>query len=93
MKYMVEITPKADKELKKIPNPSFRLIVDKIDGLEENPRPNGYIELKGFKGVYRVRAGDYRIIYTIMDAIVTVKVVKIAHRKKYTKIYNLIARL
>ncbi|MDR2690734.1 MAG: type II toxin-antitoxin system RelE/ParE family toxin [Dysgonamonadaceae bacterium] len=52
--------------------------------LANNPRPEGYKKLIGSQNTYRIRAGIYRIIYTIEDKILTVKVVKIDHRKTVT---------
>ncbi len=50
-----------------------------IHSLAENPRPNGYIKLKG-KDAYRIRVGDYRIIYEIIDKILLVDVIDVGHR-------------
>ncbi|MDR1381529.1 MAG: type II toxin-antitoxin system RelE/ParE family toxin [Tannerella sp.] len=48
---------------------------------QKKTRPYGYIKLTGFRNTYRIRTGIYRIIYTIEDKILTVKVVKIDHRR------------
>lgn len=63
-------------------------LFEKIEGLADEPKPHGHKKLKNFAiagsgqdDYYRIRVGDYRIIYTIEDELVTVFVMKIAHRK------------
>ena len=55
-------------------------ILAAIAALAHNPRPNGYIKLKGRNG-YRIRVGDYRVIYEIFDAVLLVDVVEVGDRK------------
>lgn len=81
MAYTVIISGNARKQLKEIPSAYARKIRDHIDGLAQNPRPYGYTKLKGYEDEYRIRVGVYRILYTINDAVVTVEVVAIGHRK------------
>jgi mRNA interferase RelE/StbE len=52
----------------------------KVDALAENPRPAGAKKLKGSSELWRVRAGDYRVIYSIHDDVLLILVVKIGHR-------------
>lgn len=52
-----------------------------MSGLCDNPRPHGYIKMAG-EDSYRVRVGDYRVVYKIHDRTITVIVVKIAHRRE-----------
>ncbi len=62
--------------------PDVRKIEKLIDGLAENPRPPGVKKLKGLdEDVYRVRTGDYRVIYVIEDKVRIVEVRKVGHRK------------
>jgi mRNA interferase RelE/StbE len=79
--YSVEIAPAVRKQLKHIPTAQKRKIIDKIESLETNPRPQGYKDLVGYKGYYRVRVGDYRIIYQIFDNILVVSVIEVANRR------------
>ena len=60
-------------------------IITKLRELEINPRPHGYKQLKGKHELYRVRTGDYRIIYTIKDNQLFVLVVQIGNRRD---VYN-----
>ncbi|MFC0776288.1 type II toxin-antitoxin system RelE family toxin [Terrimonas alba] len=60
--------------------PDYSTIKAAIYSLADNPRPHGYKKLKG-RDAYRIRSGDYRIIYSIFDKILTVEVIAIGHRK------------
>jgi mRNA interferase RelE/StbE len=78
--YQLIIDQYAQKQLGKIPPPHFNRIVKAIQGLSKNPRPVGYKKLTGRQG-YRIRIGNYRVIYNIEDKILTVFVIDIGHRK------------
>lgn len=78
--YQIVIDRKAQKQLGKIPPPHFNRIIKAIYELAHNPRPIGYIKLTGRPG-YRIRIGDYRVIYKIEDKILSVFVVDIGDRK------------
>ena len=60
----------------------LRRIVQAIDSLEDDPRPAGAVALHGGDGVLRIRVGDYRILYTVDDKVLTVLVVTIGHRRE-----------
>jgi len=85
MTYRIEVKPQAEKALAKIPNPYRRRIANAIDGLASSPRPSGCVKLVGAQGAYRIRIGDYRIVYEIVDKVLIVYIVRIAHRKD---VYN-----
>ena len=81
MTYDIQFTNAANKQFKKLSKVVQRQIKPVIDTLANNPRPHGYIELHGkLKGLYRVRSGDYRIIYTVSDQTLLVLVLKIGDR-------------
>lgn len=80
MIYKVTIKQKAVKALEKIHDLDYSNIKGAIYNLSINPRPNGYKKLKGRDG-YRIRVGNYRIIYNIFDKILVVEVVHLGHRK------------
>jgi mRNA interferase RelE/StbE len=80
MPYQLTIKPKAVKALEKINDPDYSSIKAAIYSLSKNPRPHGCKKLKGRDG-YRIRAGDYRILYNIFDKILTVDIVTLGHRK------------
>ena len=82
MSYSIVISEAALKQLIKIPTSFGNKIEKKINSLAENPRPVGTKKLKGKdEDLYRIRVGDYRIIYTIDDIVKIVDVRKIGHRK------------
>jgi len=79
-KYSVEIISKAEKEFMKLPELTRIKIGKQILSLEDNPRPFGHKKLKETE-YYRIRSGDYRVLYSINDKLKIVKVLSIAHRK------------
>ncbi|MEM9886509.1 MAG: type II toxin-antitoxin system RelE/ParE family toxin [Bacteroidota bacterium] len=81
MTYEVIIKKKALKEIERLPKVYVSKVRDSIDQLEENPYPSGCRKLVGSENSYRIRVGDYRIIYDVFDAELVVKVVRVRHRK------------
>ena len=79
--YRITFRRSAQKELAEITKPYNQNIVTAIDKLAENPRPDGVKKLKGEDNAYRIRVGDYRVIYTIEDVIKIVEIQRIRHRK------------
>ncbi|OAV72846.1 Toxin RelG [Bacteroidales bacterium Barb6] len=84
--YNVIFSKKAEKMLNKLPNDYYRLIKRHISSLEQNPRPFGYCKLVGSDDKYRIRTGDYRVVYSIKDDVLTVKVIKIDHRSEVYRV-------
>jgi len=82
MAYTVEVAPAAERQLKALPKPIQTQIGRRIDKLVENPRPHGVEKITGGNDLYRVRSGDYRILYTINDQKLLVLVIKIGDRKE-----------
>ncbi len=82
MPYAVEITDAAARVLGSIGKKQQRQVAARIDGLAENPRPRGCQKLQGADDLYRVRSGDYRIIYQIADERLRVLVIRIGHRRE-----------
>ena len=80
MPYQVNLKPKVLKILATINEPYYSGIKRAIYNLGNNPRPFGHIKLKGING-YRIRVGNYRIIYEIIDAKVVINIINIGHRK------------
>jgi len=78
--YRIEIKRSATKELKRIAAKDQRRIIDRIRSLSADPRPAGTKKLSG-EEKYRIRQGDYRILYQINDETITVVVVRIGHRR------------
>ena len=82
--YKIFFKPSAAKELEKIPSKVLRKVVEKIKGLTLDPRPPGCEKLSG-EEKFRIRQGNYRIVYTIEDKKLIVIVVKIGHRRDVYK--------
>ncbi|MBI2731009.1 MAG: type II toxin-antitoxin system RelE/ParE family toxin [Sphingobacteriales bacterium] len=80
-RYQLKIKRSAEKELASLPAKEIIAIREQILKLTSNPFPPGYKKLKGFKNLYRIRSGDYRIIYTIYHNILTIEILKIGNRK------------
>lgn len=79
--YQVVIEKQAQKQLAKISPPDYTKIVAALKELAANPRPYSYKKLKGRPG-YRIRVGDYRIIYQVKDNVLTVFILIIGHRRE-----------
>jgi mRNA interferase RelE/StbE len=80
--YRVQILPGAQRVLLKLDKPVRRRIQAAIDGLSRDPRPHGASALKGQGGTYRLRVGDYRVLYDIHDGELIVLVVDPGHRRE-----------
>lgn len=80
MSYAVFILRRAQKELAKLPEEAYERTKEAIRSLEEEPRPAGCQKLTGREG-WRIRAGDYRVIYEIDDAQRIVTVLHVGHRR------------
>lgn len=79
--YSIELTRSAAKELERVPLKDRRRIVDRITALADDPRPAGAERLSG-DDKYRIRQGDYRILYEIIDHELIVTVVRVGHRRE-----------
>ena len=78
--YKVYFKESVEKDFTAIPKKDLVKILRRIRALSENPRPSGCEKLTGHER-YRVRQGRYRIVYSIEDAVLTVWIVKVGHRK------------
>jgi len=79
--YQVEIAGRAAKALARMPRKEQQRVRLAIDLLAETPRPPGCVALAGEARAYRVRVGDYRIVYEVFDDRLVVQVVRIGHRR------------
>lgn len=82
MSYRVEFTTAAARQVKKLPRPARDRILDAIEDLGEDPRPHGVKKLSGEQNAWRIRIGEYRVIYDIFDAELVVSVVRAGHRRE-----------
>ena len=81
MIYKIEVPNSVVKQLKKIPENDRKRIVKAIDSLASLPLPSDVKKLKGYE-FYRIRSGDYRIIYSIENKKLVILIIKVAHRKE-----------
>lgn len=79
--YKLSVKRSAEKELRKISPPDLRRVVNTIKALAHDPRPQGVRLLKDPDRHWRVRQGDYRIIYEVDDAAHHITVIKVGHRR------------
>jgi mRNA interferase RelE/StbE len=78
--YRVALASSAERELKNLPSSLIARIAPRLENLAANPRPPGCKKLKGGDKEWRIRVGDYRVVYTIDDALLQVEVTRIRHR-------------
>ena len=79
--YKLQIKPSAVKDIEALPQKDRRRVVAKIQRLAANARPLGCEKLSGHE-LYRVRRGNYRILYTVQDAELVIVVIKVGHRRE-----------
>lgn len=80
-RYEISVKKSAIKELEDIPKKELQKVIRKMRALSSDPRPQGSQKLSR-KEQYRIRQGDYRIIYSIQDDDLTVHIIKVGHRKE-----------
>ena len=81
MTYTIKILEKAERELASLSAKDRRRVASHIDELAGNPYPSGVQQLKGeLKNHFRIRIGDYRVIYQIENKVLTIVIVRIGHR-------------
>ena len=81
MSYQILFKPAANRQFKKLPSAIQQSLRPIIDSLATNPRPAGCKKLKGRKNEYRVRLGNYRVIYSIEDKALIISVISLGHRR------------
>lgn len=78
--YKVEWKRSAKKELKKLDKQVIIRILQAVETLTQDPFKSGSKKLVGIDSIYRIRVGDYRIIYNISSSILTIEIIKVGHR-------------
>ncbi len=79
--YNIYLEGSAEKDLKRLPSDVIKAVVKNIKQLSDNPRPANCKKLKGLKNFWRIRVGNYRIVYEIIDSSRRINVYRIKHRK------------
>lgn len=82
MSYQVDIAPAAQRDVKRLPFEILRKVDAIVLALALHPRPHGGIKLEGAEDEYRVRVGDYRILYVIDDTAKRVTIAHVRHRRE-----------
>jgi len=80
MDYSIIIQPSAQRQLERLSTDAQRRISATFDALAKNPRPHGYKKIVSKNELYRIRIGDYRVIYNVNDKILRILIVKVGHR-------------
>jgi mRNA interferase RelE/StbE len=87
--YRVELSPRAQRDIKALDGSIQRRIARRIDLLADNPYPQGIKKIEGEDDLYRLRVGDYRILYQVREKILLVLIVGIGHRRDiYRRLRN-----
>ncbi|MFH1985228.1 MAG: type II toxin-antitoxin system RelE/ParE family toxin [Pseudomonadota bacterium] len=71
----------AAKELKKLPKSAIERIMSAAETLMNDPVPAASVKLSGAEHTYRIRVGNYRIIYNVLNRILTIEVIRVGHRR------------
>jgi len=79
--YRLEFKRSAQKDLSRLPVRQFERLSAAIDDLRHEPLPVGCRKMMGSESQYRIRVGDYRVLYEIREAVLIVFVIKVGHRK------------
>lgn len=82
MLYQIEFSRQADRQFRSLPSQIRQRLRLRIDALAARPRPHGSEKLSGYEQFYRIRVGDYRIVYAVEDDRLLVLVVKVGHRRE-----------
>ena len=85
MAYQLEFTPAAIRDLKRLPKSLQTEVKSAINSLAYDPRPHGYQKLAGPDELYRIRCGEYRVLYQILDDVLIIVIVRARHRREVYK--------
>ena len=82
MRYSVEFKPSAARQLSKLSRSEQVRIGHRIEALSADPRPHGVEKIKGEDFLFRIRVGDYRVVYAVFDDRLLILIVKVGHRRE-----------
>ena len=80
--YRIEWKKSARKELKRLDRPIIPRILKLVETLAEDPHPPGSCKIIGARNTFRIRSGDYRIVYSIHEEVLIVQIIRVGHRKE-----------
>jgi mRNA interferase RelE/StbE len=81
MPFRIEWKKSTHKDLRKLPASTAERVIETVEGLAENPFPHGVEKLSGSQHAYRIRLGDYRIVYEVITDLKLVEIQRVRHRK------------
>jgi mRNA interferase RelE/StbE len=81
MAFRIEWKKSTRKDLRKLPASTVERIIETVEGLADNPFPHGVEKLSGSEHAYRVRRGDYRIVYEVVTESKLIEIQRVRHRK------------
>ncbi len=79
--YRLDYRKSVEKDLRKIPSKDLNRIVNRIQSLSNNPHPDYSTKIKGHQNLYRIRQGNYRVVYSVDSQELQVLIIHVAHRK------------
>ena len=82
MKYSIEFSRRAERQIDCLEATLRVRVIKRIEALSDNLRPSGVQKLAGSEDDYRIRIGDFRVVYEIQGALLVVLVIKVAHRRQ-----------
>ncbi|WP_130472888.1 type II toxin-antitoxin system RelE family toxin [Candidatus Magnetaquicoccus inordinatus] len=82
MLYRIEVSPQAQRQLRRFSRSLQEQFGRAIDSLASNPRPSGCVRMEGQASTYRIREGDYRIVYQVRDNLLLILVLKVGNRRE-----------
>ena len=80
-RYTVEFRRSADKDFRRLGPVTQRRVLQATENLANNPRPAGCRKLQGSENAFRIRVGDYRVVYTVDDTVLIVAIERVRHRR------------
>ncbi len=81
MAYQILFAPRALRDLEALSVRDRERVAKRIDRLSKDPRPAGVRKLEGADDIYRLRVGDYRVLYIVEDRVITVSIIRVGHRR------------
>ncbi|MDL1971582.1 MAG: type II toxin-antitoxin system RelE/ParE family toxin [Candidatus Desulfofervidaceae bacterium] len=83
--YKIEWKQSATKELKNLKKSDIPRIIEAVEKLSVNPSPPGTRKLQGCEQLYRIRVGEYRVVYSIKNKVLLIEIIRVGHRKNIYK--------
>lgn len=79
--YEIRFLPSVRKDIRKMPRAMLRRLQEALHGLSANPHPPGAKKIQGYDGYFRLRVGDYRVVYSVAEEVRIIEIIRIGHRR------------